>query len=155
MSRGAFEWDEDFERLGERVDDFFDRVVGLASAPRYGLQQTWRPSLDLYRVADGIAVIVELPGVTDADLRVVADNGRLRIAGSRRSPSVGAPAEALQLEIDYGPFERVVALPADADTDRITAHFQQGVLAVHVPVRQPRGAVRVRVSEPNDERNQS
>jgi hypothetical protein len=32
MARGPFEWDEDFQRLGERGDDFFDRVFGLASA---------------------------------------------------------------------------------------------------------------------------
>ena len=92
--RVPFEWDEDIQRLGERVDDFFDRVFELASTPRYGLQQSWRPSIDVYDVADGFVVVVELPGVDEADLKVIADNGRLRIAGyaaprhgRRRAPS--------------------------------------------------------------------
>jgi HSP20 family protein len=149
VGRGPFEWAEDFERLGERVDDFFERVFELASTPRYGLHQTWRPSVDVYRLVDGIAVVVELPGVDEADLRVVAEPGRLRIAGTRPAVAAAPGAEPLQLEIDYGPFERIVALPAGADTDHITAECRAGLLTVHVPVRTESHSVRVR-SEPGD-----
>ena len=144
MPRSPFEWDEDFQRLGERVDDFVDRVFGLASSPRYGLQQTWRPSVDVYRLADGMAVVAELPGVEEADVKVVVDQGRLRIAGNRRMVTAPAGAEPLQLEIDYGPFERVVNLPAGADADRVTARFHGGLLTVHVPVVEQVRNVRVR-----------
>ncbi len=150
MGRGPFEWDEDFQRLGERVDDFFDRVFGLASSPRYGLQQTWRPSVDVYRVDDGIAVVVELPGVDESDLKVVAENGRLRIAGTRRTVNAGSGAEPLQLEIDYGPFERVIALPPGADTERISADCRTGLLTIRVPVSKEARTVNVRVTDPGD-----
>jgi HSP20 family protein len=143
MARGPFEWDEDFQRLGERVDDFFDHVFGLAATPRYGLQSTWRPSVDVYRIADDFIVVAELPGVDESDLKVVAEHGRLRIRGTRRAAGGGAGAEPLQLEIDYGPFERVVALPAGVDTDRITAELRSGLLTVHVPVREEQRTVRV------------
>jgi HSP20 family protein len=150
MARGPFEWDEDFQRLGERVDDFFDRVFGLASSPRYGLQQTWRPSVDVYRVEDGIAVVVELPGVDEADLKVVAEHGRLRIGGMRRTVNAGPGAEPLQLEIDYGPFERVVALPPGADTEHISAESRAGLLTIRVPVDRQTRTVNVRVSDRPD-----
>jgi len=144
MGRGPFEWAEDFQRLGERVDDFFDRVFELASTRRYGLQQTWRPNVDVYRLADGIAVVVELPGVDESDLKVVAEHGRLRISGNRPAISAGAGAEPQQLEIDYGPFERHVALPGGADPDGITAEFRAGLLSVRVPVREQTHDVHVR-----------
>jgi HSP20 family protein len=148
MPQRRFGWEEDFHRLGERVDDFVDRVLGLAAAPRYGLQPGWRPSIDMYRVADGIAVIAELSGVSEAELQVTVDHDRLRIAGMRRPPSVGTPAEPLQLEIDSGPFERSVALPAGADGDRVTAHFRQGLLTIHIPLREAGRPVKVRVASP-------
>jgi len=148
MSRDPFEWEEDFQRLGERVDDFFDRVFGLAATPRYGLQQTWRPSVDVYRVADHVSVIAELPGVEEADLKVVVEHGRLRIAGNRRAVTPGPGAEPLQLEIDYGPFERFVALPPGVDADRVTAQFRAGLLTVHVPLRAQTHTVNVRVDDP-------
>lgn len=149
MPRGPFEWDEDFQRLGEQVDDFFDRVFGLALSPRYGLQQTWRPSVDVYRVADGIAVVVEVPGIAEADLKVTVEHGRLRIAGNRPTVSVAPGAEPLQLEIDYGPFERVIGLPPGADAARVTAQFNAGLLTVHVPVREQTRTVHVRDDDPN------
>ena len=136
MARGPFEWDEDFQRLGERVDDFFDRVFGLAATPRYGLQATGRPSVDVYRAGDEVAVIVELPGVEEADVQVVVESGRLRIAGTRRVATVGPGAEPLQIEIDYGPFERVVALPPGADPEQVRAELHGGLLTVHVPLRE-------------------
>ncbi len=147
MARSPFEWDEDFQRLGERVDDFFDRVFGLASSPRYGLSQTWRPCVDVYRVADGVAVVAEVPGVDEADLKVVAEHGRLRITGVRRTVDAGPAAEPLQLEIDYGPFERVIALPAGADAEGITAQFRGGLLTVRVPVREQAREVHVRTAD--------
>jgi HSP20 family protein len=150
MARGPFEWDEDFQRLGERVDDFFDRVFGLASAPRYGLQQSWRPSVDVFRVAGGIAVIAELPGVEETELQVTIDGGRLRLKGTRRPTAAGPHAEPLQLEIDYGPFERVIALPAGVDAARVSAEFRHGVLTVHVPLRTS-PTLRAHAAAPDDE----
>lgn len=149
MPQRRLGWDEDLQRLGERVDDFVDRVLGFAAAPRYGLQPGWRPCLDMYRVADGIAVIAELPGVDEADLCVTVESDRLRIRGVRHPPTAGAPAEPLQVEIDSGPFERVIALPAGADGDAVTAQFRQGLLTVRIPLRESTRPLRVRVATPN------
>lgn len=151
MSRRPLGWDEDFHRLGARVDDFVDRVLGLAAGPRYGLSPCWRPSLDMYRLADAIVVVAELPGVEEADLQVTVEAGRLRIAGTRRSPAPPAPVEPLQLEIDSGQFERTVALPADADSETVSAQFRQGLLTVRVPLRQPGRPVRVAVATPTSD----
>jgi HSP20 family protein len=127
----------DLHRLRERMDDPLERLFEFVASPRYCLHATWRPSIDLFRTADGIAVVAELPGVDDADLRVTVEDGRLRIAGIRRPPQELEQAEALQLEIDYGPFERQIVLPAGSDSDHITARFRYGLLTVHVPLRTP------------------
>jgi HSP20 family molecular chaperone IbpA len=39
------------------------------------------------------------------------------------------------MEIAYGPFERVFALPPDADVDAIGATLQDGFLKISVPRR--------------------
>jgi HSP20 family protein len=139
------EWDEDIQRLGERVDDFFDRMLGFASAPRYLLQHSWRPAVDLYEVDDGFVVLAELPGVDEADLEVTLQRGRLRIAGLRRPRAIENAGQPLQLEIATGPFERVIALPQGIDSDRVEARFRQGILAVRIPCEKTPPAVRVRV----------
>ena len=146
MPQRAFGWHEDFQRLGAGVEEFVDRVIGLATAPRYGLTPGWRPSLDLYRDAAGVTVIAELPGVEEADLHVTVEGGRLRISGVRRPPLPGGAAEPLQVELDSGPFERSITLPPGADGDAVTAQFRQGLLTVYAPLRHPGGSVRIAVA---------
>jgi HSP20 family protein len=147
MARGPFEWEEDIHRLGEQVDDFFDRVLGFASAPRYLLRHTWRPAVDVYEHEDGLVVVAELPGVVESDLQVTAHHGRLRLSGIRRLPRVEDYKQPLQLEIEHGPFDRHVALPADVDPERIKATFKNGMLTVQLPITRPARPVKVNVTE--------
>jgi HSP20 family protein len=122
-------------RWDDPVDDLVDRLLGFV--PRYGLQHSWRPSVDVFRDASGVTVIAELPGVEQDDVHVTLEQNRLRIAGTRRMQRLEA-ADPLRLEIDCGPFERVVALPLESDGDAITAQLRQGLLTVHVPRRAAR-----------------
>jgi HSP20 family protein len=147
MGRVPFDWDEDIHRLGARIDDFFDRVLDLASAPRYVLYNGWRPPTDVYEVPDGVVVVVEVAGVEEEKLNISLDNGRLRITGSRPLPDIGEGKQPLQLEIEQGPFERVVSLPGDADGERVRARLKNGLLLVHVPLREKERSVKVRISD--------
>lgn len=147
MSRVPFEWDEDIHRLGERFDDFFDRVFELASAPRYVLHHRWRPATDVYEVANGFVVVVELAGVEEKDLSITLDNGRLRITGSRPLPDVGEGKQPLQLEIEQGPFERQIILPVNTDADGVKARFKNGLLLIHIPLRSRERSVKVPIRE--------
>ena len=64
--------------------------------------------------------------------------------------SIPAGAEPLQIEIDYGPFERIIALPSGADADRITAEFRAGLLRVTVPISTQTRTVHVRSGDAKD-----
>ncbi|MFN8644664.1 MAG: Hsp20/alpha crystallin family protein [Candidatus Binatia bacterium] len=144
MARSPSRWDADWQVLGDPIDEIFDRLLGFTAVPRYGLQQSWRPAVDAFRARDGIIVIAELPGVEHDDVQVSVDGDRLRIAGSRRPPQL-ADADPQRLEIDYGPFERLVALPPDSDGERITADLRHGLLTVRIPRRASARRVTVRV----------
>jgi HSP20 family protein len=38
------------------------------------------------------------------------------------------------MEIEYGPFERVVPLPEDVDLSQAEARYERGLLAIVVPI---------------------
>ena len=149
MARRPSRWDADWQTVGDPIDEVFDRLLGFTAVPRYGLQHSWRPAVDVLRTADGIAVIAELPGVEQDEIQVSVEADRLRIAGTRRPPQL-TDADPQRLEIDYGPFERVVALPPESDGDRITAHLRHGLLTVHVPRRASTRPVPVRIAPDRD-----
>jgi HSP20 family protein len=70
---------------------------------------------------------------------------QLLIAGERR-PVEAAGRLYQQIEIEHGPFRRVVELGADVVAEEARASYEDGVLQVEVPLAQP-AARRVEIEE--------
>ena len=64
---------------------------------------------------------------------------RLSISGMRDVPQpIDAESRALQMiamEIDYGPFEREVQLPAEIDVKKVRAEQRNGLLWIYLPLK--------------------
>ncbi len=106
--------------------------------------ETWAPAVNLYETEAAYYVCVDLSGVQKEKIDLVVADGQLRLRGQRPVPVVPPAGEDLPrpgnervrihlMEIDYGPFCREVALPADADQDRIVASYRDGMLWVELP----------------------
>ena len=98
----------------------------------------FQPQCDCYRTDDPpmLHLVVELPGVDPADVRIEASGGGLFVSGVRERPHP-AGARYHQIEIEYGPFERRIDLAGDvnADVDEVEVTYEAGILQVEVPLR--------------------
>ncbi len=123
-----------FGHLGEVAYELTNVQFSRCSTP-----ETWYPAINAYRCATGIVVCVELAGVDRSQLDVQVESGRVRIRGQRQPPEPrDREQEVLQvlaMEIDYGPFEREVALPAEVEPERVTAEQRNGLLWIFLPLR--------------------
>jgi len=106
----------------------------------------WQPRVDIYESAEAIMIQVEVPGLDESNLRLHFEPGHLVVEGRRLRPAPTCEVRALQVEISYGPFRRVLPLPADADGDRIEANYVLGVLQIVVPRRIQREPQNVRIN---------
>lgn len=99
------------------------------------LPHCWQPAVNVYRCETEYHVCVELAGIDAASLRVLAEPRRLTIRGRRPSPEPeGATAsQVLALEIDHGPFERVVVFPTEIDVTRVEAKQSNGLVWIRLP----------------------
>jgi len=129
-----------FERMRREMDELFGDVFGSASRGLVS-RGAFSPSVDVYYVADPPRAVVraELAGIRASEIELEIRGRELILAGNRRAP--GADEERLyqQLEIQHGPFRRVVGLGADVDADAAAATFEDGVLTVELPIRAPQG----------------
>ena len=106
--------------------------VARFSGPRRGFQ----PQCDCYRTDDPpvLHLLLELPGVDPAEVRIVASGTALVVSGVRERPHpVGARYH--QIEIEYGPFERRIELAEEVDVDAVDVTYEAGILQLEVPLR--------------------
>ena len=95
----------------------------------------WVPAVDVFYVGDPPRAIVraELPGIDPSEVTLEVQGRELLLAG-RRPPPEGEGRLYQQIEIEHGPFRRIVQLAADVDRDAAKATYRDGVLEVTLPI---------------------
>jgi HSP20 family protein len=100
----------------------------------------WQPAINAFRCEAAIRICVDLAGVERSMIDLTVEPRRVIVRGTREVPEPtheeGRALQLLALEIDYGPFEREVPLPAEVDVDRASAEQQNGLLWIYLPLKQ-------------------
>jgi HSP20 family protein len=116
------------------LDELFQDLWRM---PRFaGQRHGFQPQIDCFRreEPDELHVVVELPGVDPEDVNLSIEGRVLTIAGERRRPSADCRLSYYRLEIEYGAFQRRLALPEDVDAAATRATYERGMLTIVVPV---------------------
>ena len=121
-----------FERMRRQMDELFDRSLGPQRRGGFS------PAVDVYYTADPPRAVVraDLAGIDPQEIELQI-RGRELVLSGRRRPQHGEERVYQQLEIEHGPFRRVVALGVDVDNDAASASYEDGILTVELPLRQP------------------
>ena len=82
----------------------------------------------------------EIAGVRASEIELEIRGRELIIAGHRRPQDTDEERLYQQLEIQHGPFRRVVALGAEVDADAAKATYEDGILTVELPIKAPAGS---------------
>jgi HSP20 family protein len=124
-------------RLGELVYE-----LTKVQFSRFSPQDGWRPAVNAYRCEECMVICADLAGVDRTKIDLQVEPRRLLLRGYRQPPEPQSaerkPVQVLVMEIDYGPFEREVLLPADVTPERVTAEQRNGLLWIYLPF-QPQG----------------
>jgi HSP20 family protein len=94
----------------------------------------FRPPADVVETPSSYVVTIELPGVADEDVDIFVHPDALVVSGRRR-PCELEDAHYLAAEIRHGPFRFDMAMPPDADAERVEANCDRGLLRVVLPKR--------------------
>jgi HSP20 family protein len=93
----------------------------------------WLPALDIHETDGEYAVTVELAGARKEDVTVECHDGILTIRGEKKSEREEEKEKRRFVERRYGTFSRSFSLPSDADSEKIDAKFENGVLTLTIP----------------------
>ena len=93
----------------------------------------WNPAVDLYEKDDHFVIKAELPGVNKKDITIDLKDRVLTLSGQRSYDNEVKEENYYRRERSYGKFQRAFTLPADVDSDKIKAEFNDGLLQIEVP----------------------
>ena len=113
----------------DNVFDEFDKTLG------YGGNWSFAgnfPRTNLTDNGEHFELVAELPGLTKEDVNVKIQGNYLEISGERK---VTAPDgyRAHRKERGSATFTRSLTLPADVDSEKVTATLNDGLLVLHLP----------------------
>ena len=126
-----------FERMRREMDELFGDVFDRGLAPRR--RGGFVPADDVYYVGNPPRAVVraDLAGIDPAQLELEIRGRELILGGQRLAPAADEERLYQQLEIEHGPFRRVVALGADVDAEGARATYEDGMLVVELPIAAP------------------
>lgn len=117
--------------LRREIDRLFDAAW---SGDGHNGSATWAPPMDVIERDGEVRCVLDLPGLRPDDVSITTENGVLTISGEKKSGYNARENDGTYvLERRYGRFERSLMLPDTVDRDKITAHFENGVLTVVLP----------------------
>jgi HSP20 family protein len=128
-----------FERMRREMDELFGDVFDRGLRPRR--RGGFSPAVDVYYASDPPRAIVcaDLAGI-DPNAVQLEIAGRELVLSGQRETDADDERVYQQLEIERGPFRRVVSLGADVDSGAADARYEDGVLTVELPLTRPTAA---------------
>lgn len=118
------------------VEEQFARMMAVVAQLVPGARPavTWTPRAAVWRDEDGLALAIEIPGMTREQIRIDVDRGVLTVSGDRQPP--WARARGVRsvdgCDAGFGSFSRSFALPVPVASEHVNARLDQGVLTIRI-----------------------
>lgn len=125
-----------------RFDPF--RELDRLAQPPWGGRPAVMP-MDAYRRNGDFVVHFDLPGVDPASIDLTVEKNVLTVTAERHFARQEGD-EITVSERPQGRFNRQLFLGESLDSERISAHYDQGVLTLHIPVAERAKPRKVEVS---------
>ena len=92
-----------------------------------------RPAANISEVENGYQIELAIPGIPKDQIQIEAREGQLLVSATNVNQETKENVKYVRKEFNYAGFKRLFTLQKNADTDHLTASFNQGVLTIVVP----------------------
>lgn len=136
----------ELESVRRRMESTWQQMLGPPGSPRFR-PPVIEPPADVYETAESVVVLVEIAGIDDQDVEISVEGNILTIRGQREDRQRHPRRLYTQMEINCGPFERVLNLPAEVDAGKASVTYDDGFLEIVLPKvkRQVKRYVRITI----------
>jgi len=113
------------------MESFWDRL--FREMPVTEQAWGWSPFVDITSTDEHIQVKAELSGLNSDDINVDVTGNVLTIRGEKKIEEEQEEERYLFRERYFGSFKRSFRLPANVESDKVSAEFNDGILKIDIP----------------------
>ena len=130
-------WDpmRELDELQSRLSTLFGRAPLRKNGDKDEAMTVaeWAPLVDIVEDENEYLIKAELPEVRKEDLKVTVQDNVLTLTGDRSFEKEEKGKKYHRIERAYGSFARSFSLPEEADAQKVSAEFKEGVLHIRLP----------------------
>lgn len=124
-------------QLPSLFDRFFDTELFDWSNRNFSNPNTTLPSVNIKEDANGFEVAMAAPGLKKEDFNISLNHDVLTISSEKKMEKETKDSqEFTRKEFSYQSFCRSFSLPQSVESDKISAHYEDGILNVIIPKRE-------------------
>ncbi len=124
------------------IEQFFGEQAPESSRP--ATPPTYYLPVDIFESDEAYTLVASVPGFREDQVDVTFEDGILSIKAKAEEHK--APGRWLRQERPYGSFVRRLEVPAQVESSKISAHFDNGVLTIEVPKTAKPKPVKIQVN---------
>lgn len=94
------------------------------------------PKVNIKEGEDGYLLELAAPGLDKEDFKIKLDQDVLSISSEKKEETAKSHKRYTRKEFSFQAFERRFSLPEDADAEKISASYVNGVLSIEIPRRE-------------------
>ncbi len=131
-------WDPftEIDSLQRSINRLFDDAGSTRRQRTEGSDAVWAPPVNTFEDKDAFLLSLDLPGLTQSDIKINLDNNTLTVSGNRKLEHEEQRENYQRIECIFGTFSRSFTLPGTVAAEKIEANMENGVLKVRLPKRE-------------------
>lgn len=125
------------DQLPSLFDRFFENDLMDWSNRNFSSTNTTLPSVNIKESSEDFEVDVAAPGFGKEDFKIELNHNQLTISSEKKVDNETRKGQQFnKREFSYQSFSRTFTLPNIADSDKITARYENGILRIAIPKKE-------------------
>ncbi len=124
-------------QLPSLFDRFFENELFDWSNRNFSDTNTTLPSVNIKENQEGFEVEMAAPGFSKTDFKIELNHDVLTISSEKKVENeLKKDEHCTRREFSYQSFSRSFTLPNSADSDKIKANYENGILRINIPKKE-------------------
>jgi HSP20 family protein len=127
--------DREFQNIRELLEMLMSEITPTKHKIRMKPSLGWAPPTDVYETETEFVITMDIAGMDRSEINVVTDGEVLTIRGVRKEVAPGSKKHFHKMEIQVGPFQRLIPIPVPVHSQSIFTDYSNGLLEVRLKKR--------------------